>query len=181
MAMAARPCSRQGAGEHGGMECARASWSCGDAISVPGSAGGGAEEGRRRGGGSGFTGGNGDMVFWWLGCRRAVKKLLGRFYGMMWCCWCPWLGLRGSVAASRRRGRAAAVLELAGAAGTTLGCGKLELDGSVSCKESRRCYWSTRSGMGSSSGGCRRRPEAAAEVRRGVVPGRGNGSGNSDA
>jgi hypothetical protein len=46
-----------------------------------------------------------------------VKKLLGSFYGMMWCCWCSWLGLRGSAAASRRRGRAAAELELAGAAG----------------------------------------------------------------
>jgi hypothetical protein len=55
--------------------------------------------------------------FRWLGCRRAVKKLLESFYRMMWCCWCPWLGLRGSVAASRRRGRAAAELELAGAVG----------------------------------------------------------------
>jgi hypothetical protein len=78
---------------------------------------GGAEGGRRRGGGSGFTGGNGGTVFWWLGCRRVVKKLLGSFYGMMWCCWCPWLGLRGFIAASGRRGRAAAELELTGAAG----------------------------------------------------------------
>jgi hypothetical protein len=56
-------------------------------------------------------------VFRWLGCRRAVKKLLGSFYGMMWCCWCPWLGLRGSVAECRRRGRAAAKLELTDAVG----------------------------------------------------------------
>jgi hypothetical protein len=116
-AVAARPCARQGAGEYGGMERAQAPWSRGDAILVPGSAGGGAEGGRRRGGGSGFTGGNGGMMFWWLGCQRAVKKLLGSFYAMMWCCWCPWLGLRGFVAASRWRGRAAAKLELTGAAG----------------------------------------------------------------
>jgi hypothetical protein len=45
-AMAARPCSRRGAGEHRKMECARASWSHGDAISVPISAGGGVEGGR---------------------------------------------------------------------------------------------------------------------------------------
>jgi hypothetical protein len=43
----ARLCSQRGAGEHGGMEHARASWSHGDAIPVPDSAGGGAERGRR--------------------------------------------------------------------------------------------------------------------------------------
>jgi hypothetical protein len=36
---------------------------------------------------------------------------------MMWCFWCSWLGLRGSVASGRWRGRAAAELELAGAVG----------------------------------------------------------------
>jgi hypothetical protein len=36
---------------------------------------------------------------------------------MMQCCWYPWLGLRGGVASGRRRGRAAAELELTGAAG----------------------------------------------------------------
>jgi hypothetical protein len=46
-----------------------------------------------------------------------VKKLLGSFYGMMWCCWCPWLGLRGGVAPGRQRGRTAAELELAGVMG----------------------------------------------------------------
>jgi hypothetical protein len=56
-------------------------------------------------------------AFQWLGCRRVVEKLLGSFYGMMWCCWCPWLGLSGGVASGRRRGRAAAELELADAVG----------------------------------------------------------------
>jgi hypothetical protein len=63
VAVAVRPCSPRGASEHGEMEHARASWSRGDAISVPGSAGGGVEGGCRRGGGSGFTGGNGGTVF----------------------------------------------------------------------------------------------------------------------
>jgi hypothetical protein len=53
-AVVARPCTRRRAGEHGGMERARALWSRVDAISVPDSAGGGAEGGCRRGGGSGF-------------------------------------------------------------------------------------------------------------------------------
>jgi hypothetical protein len=39
-----------------------------------------------------FTGGDGGTVFCLLGCHRVVKKLLGSFYGLMWCCWCPWLG-----------------------------------------------------------------------------------------
>jgi hypothetical protein len=30
-----------------------------------------------------FTGGDGGAAFCGLGCRRAVKKLLGRFYGLM--------------------------------------------------------------------------------------------------
>jgi hypothetical protein len=90
------------------MQHAQALWSHGDAISVLGSAGVGAEGGCRRGGGSGFTSGNGGTVFWWLGCWRVVKKLLGSFYGMMWCCWCPWLGLRAGGSTGRRRGRAAA-------------------------------------------------------------------------
>jgi hypothetical protein len=46
-AVTARLCSRRGAGEHGGMERARASWGRGDAIPVPGSVRGGAEGGRR--------------------------------------------------------------------------------------------------------------------------------------
>jgi hypothetical protein len=62
-AAAVPPCSRPGVSEHGGMKRARASWSRGDVISVPGLAGGGAEGGCRRGGGSGFTGGNGGTVF----------------------------------------------------------------------------------------------------------------------
>jgi hypothetical protein len=41
----------------GGGAWSTASWSRGDAISVPVSAGGGAEGGRQRGGGSGFSGG----------------------------------------------------------------------------------------------------------------------------
>jgi hypothetical protein len=61
--VAARPCSRRGAGERGIMEHARASWSHGDAIPVPVSAGGGVEGGRWRGGGSGFSGGRGGMGF----------------------------------------------------------------------------------------------------------------------
>jgi hypothetical protein len=36
-----------------------------------------------------FIGGDGGTAFCWLGCRRAVKKLPGSFYGLMWCCWCP--------------------------------------------------------------------------------------------
>jgi hypothetical protein len=63
VAVAVCPCSRRGAGKHGGMECARLSWSRGDTILVPGSAGGRAEGCCQRGGGSGFTGGNGGMVF----------------------------------------------------------------------------------------------------------------------
>jgi hypothetical protein len=64
-----------------------------------------------------FTGGDGGMAFCWLGCRRAVKKLLGSFYRLMWCCWCAWPGLRGGVSMGRRRGRAAARFELTGTAG----------------------------------------------------------------
>jgi hypothetical protein len=36
---------------------------------------------------------------------------------------------------------------------TMLGCGRVKLDGSVSCRESRRCYWSTRSQVGGGVGG----------------------------
>jgi hypothetical protein len=73
--VAVRPCSRRGAGEHGGMEHARASWSHGNAILVPGSAGGGAEGGCRRGGGSGFTGGNGGTVFLQFRPRREQSSV----------------------------------------------------------------------------------------------------------
>jgi hypothetical protein len=30
-----------------------------------------------------FTGGDGSTTFCWLGCRRAMKRLLGSFYGLM--------------------------------------------------------------------------------------------------
>jgi hypothetical protein len=55
--------------------------------------------------------------------------------------------------ASRRRGRAAAELELAGAAGDDARVRKVKLDGLVSCRESRRCYWSTGSQEGGGVGG----------------------------
>jgi hypothetical protein len=44
------------------------------------------------------------------GGEEAAGKLLRNDL----CCWCPWRGLRGSIAVSRRRGRAGAELELAG-------------------------------------------------------------------
>jgi hypothetical protein len=53
-----------------------------------------------------LTGGDGGTVFCWPGCRKVVKEERDRFWEMTWCYWCSWLGLRGSVAAGRRRGRA---------------------------------------------------------------------------
>jgi hypothetical protein len=53
-----------------------------------------------------FTGGNGGTTFCRLGCQKVVKEERDCFWEMTWCCWCSWLGLRGSVAAGRRRGRA---------------------------------------------------------------------------
>jgi hypothetical protein len=44
-------------------------------------------------------------VFCGLGQRKAVKEERDRFREMTWCCWCSGLGLRGSVAVGRRRGR----------------------------------------------------------------------------
>jgi hypothetical protein len=74
-AVAVCPCSRRGASEHGGIERARASWSCGDVISIPDLAGGGAEGGCRRGGGSGFNGGNGGTVFLRFRPRREQSSV----------------------------------------------------------------------------------------------------------
>jgi hypothetical protein len=53
-----------------------------------------------------FTGGDGGTAFCRLGCQKVVKEEQNCFWEMTWCCWCSWLGLRGSVAAGRRRGRA---------------------------------------------------------------------------
>jgi hypothetical protein len=42
---------------------------------------------------------------------------LNSFYVVMWCWRCAWPGLGGGGSTGRRRGRAAAELDLAGAAG----------------------------------------------------------------
>jgi hypothetical protein len=53
-----------------------------------------------------FTGGDSGTAFCRLGCRKAVMEEQNHLWEMTWCCWCSRLGLRGSVAAGRRRGRA---------------------------------------------------------------------------
>jgi hypothetical protein len=73
---------------------------------VPNLVGDRAEGGARQWGGCrALTGGEGGMVFYELGRRRAVKEGRDHFKEMMWCCWCSWLGLRSSVEVGRRRGR----------------------------------------------------------------------------
>jgi hypothetical protein len=74
-----------------------------------------------------LTGGDGGMAFCGLGCRKAVKEERNHFWGITWCCWCSWLGLRSFVSAGRRRGRAAAEQKLAGAAGDDVRARKNEI------------------------------------------------------
>jgi hypothetical protein len=62
-------------------------------------------------------------------------------------------------------------LELTGIVVRSFRCMRVRLSELGSTSGSRRCSRSTGSGMGSGVGGCRRRPEGAAEVHRGVALG----------
>jgi hypothetical protein len=72
-------------------------------------------------------------------------------------------------------------LELTGVVVRSFWCKRAKLGRLGSTSGLLWCCWSTGSGLGGGSGGCRRRAVVAAEVRRGVVLGRGNDSGNADA
>jgi hypothetical protein len=72
-------------------------------------------------------------------------------------------------------------LELTGVVVRSFWCKRAKLGSLGSTSGLLWCCWSTRSGLGGSNDGCRRRAVVAVEVRRGVVLGRGNGSGNADA
>jgi hypothetical protein len=84
---------------------------------------------------------------------------------MMWCCWCSWLGFRGSVASGRRRGQAAAELELTGTTGDDARVRESEIRWVSELQGVTQCSRSTGLGVGGGVGGGRRRPEVAAEVR----------------
>jgi hypothetical protein len=82
-------------------------------------------------------------------------------------------GRKGIVDNEAERWRSLSSLVLRGA---KLGHGKMKLDESGSCRESRWCSRSTGSWLGGDVGGCRRRPGVAAEVQCDAVVRKGNGS-----
>jgi hypothetical protein len=69
-------------------------------------------------------------------------------------------------------------LELTGVVVRSFRCTRAKLGRLGSTSGSRRCSRSTGSGMGGGSGGCRRRAEAAVEVRRGGELGKRKSSAN---